>query len=172
MKHLLTPSLRGAQRRGNPLTILIIFLLLTSCTKKPQAQITQTPVESEVPAPSSATAKVDYDLSNMNFTMISSFFFQMLIEPETYENKTFKIKGKFQFFENEEDPAALPYFSVIMNDVTMCCQEGIDFQWQGEHNWPADYPEQDQEITILGKYIVSETDGITYNYILASDILL
>ena len=108
----------------------------------------------------------------MNFTMISSFFFQMLIEPENYENKTFKIKGKFQSFDNEEDPTALPYFSVIMNDVTMCCQEGIDFQWQGEHNWPSDYPQQDQEITIIGKYIVTETDGVTYNYILASDILL
>ena len=152
--------------------LIIALLLLTSCTKKPQPQITQQPIEDAVVLPTTATAKVDYDLSNMNFTMISSFFFQMLIEPETYENKTFKIKGKFQSFENEEDPTALPYFSVIMNDVTMCCQEGIDFQWQGEHNWPADYPEQDQEITIIGKYIVSETDGITYNYILASDILL
>ena len=152
--------------------LIILLFLLTGCTKKPQAQITQAPVESEAPAPATATTKVDFDLSNMNFTMISSFFFQMLIEPETYENKTFKIKGRFQSFDNEEDPTALPYFSVIMNDVTMCCQEGIDFQWQGEHNWPADYPKQDQEITIIGKYIVTETDGITYNYILASDILL
>ena len=151
---------------------LIILLLLTSCTKKPQAEVTQAPVETEASAPVAITPKVDYDLSNMNFTMISGFFFEMLIDPETYENKTFKIKGKFQTFENEEDPSALPYFSVIMNDVTMCCQEGIDFVWQGDHNWPADYPEQDQEITIIGKYIVTETDGMTYNYILASDILL
>ena len=151
---------------------LLICILLFSCSKKPQAQITQAPVESEAAAPTTISTKVDYDLSNYNFTMISSFFFQMLIEPETYENKTFKIKGKFQSFDNEEDPTALPYFSVIMNDVTMCCQEGIDFVWQGEHNWPADYPKQDQEITIIGKYIVTETDGITYNYILASDILL
>ena len=158
--------------KGSKGPLIILLFLLTGCTKKPQPQITQTPVETEVPTPATATAKVDYDLSNMNFTMISSFFFQMLIEPETYENKTFKIKGKFQSFDNEEDPTALPYFSVIMNDVTMCCQEGIDFQWQGDHNWPADYPKQDQEITIIGKYIVTETDGITYNYILASDILL
>ena len=164
MKYFMHPSLREAQRRGNPLTILIIFLLFTSCTKKPQAQITQTTV--------AASAKVDYDLSNYNFNMISSFFFQMLVESEKYENKTFKIKGKFQSFENEENPDALPYFSVIMNDVTMCCQEGIDFVWEGNHNWPADYPDQDQEITIIGKYIVTETDGFTYNYILASDILL
>ena len=158
--------------KGSKGLFITALLLFTNCTKKPQAQITQQPDEVEAPTQTSATAKVDYDLSNMNFTMISSFFFQMLIEPETYENKIFKIKGKFQSFENEEDPAALPYFSVIMNDVTMCCQEGIDFQWQGEHNWPADYPEQDQEITIIGKYIVTETDGFTYNYILASDILL
>ena len=151
----------------------ILLLLLTSCTKKAQTQTAQAPSEEASPVQTtSATPKVDYDLSDMNFTMISSFFFQMLIESEKYENKTFKIKGNFQTFENEEDPAALPYFSVIMNDVTMCCQEGIDFVWEGNHSWPADYPEQDQEITIIGKYIVTETDGMTYNYILASDILL
>ena len=154
----------------DPTIFLIVSLLLfTSCSKKPQ---TQAVLESESPAPAPVATKVDYDLSNYNFTMISSFFFQMLIEPETYENKTFKIKGKFQTFDKEEDPTALPYFSVIMNDATMCCQEGIDFVWQGDHKWPADYPEQDQEITIIGKYIVTETDGMTYNYILASDILL
>ena len=152
--------------------VIVLCILLFSCSKKTQTQITQVPVESETVTPAVATAKIDYDLSNYNFTMISSFFFQMLIEPETYENKTFKIKGKFQSFENEEDPAALPYFSVIMNDATMCCQEGIDFIWEGNHNWPADYPQQDQVITIVGKYIVTETDGFTYNYILASDILL
>ena len=151
---------------------LIILLLFASCSKKPQAQATQEPVDSSAPAPAAVTQKVDYDLSNYNFNMISSFFFQMLIEPETYENKTFKIKGKFQTFENEKDPTALPYFSVIMNDVTMCCQEGIDFIWQGDHNWPEDYPKEDEEITIVGKYIVTEEDGFTYNYILASDILL
>ena len=150
--------------------ILFTLLLFCSCSKK-----TQTQTASSIEATSTqtgVTTKVDYDLSDYSFTMISSFFFQMLIEPETYENKTFKIKGKFQTFDNEEDPSALPYLSVIMNDVTMCCQEGIDFVWDGEHKWPADYPEQDQEITIIGKYVVTETDGFTYNYILASDILL
>ena len=150
---------------------LLIFalLLLCGCSKKKPS----TPVEETTPTQATVIApKVDYDLSEMNFTMISSFFFQMLVESEKYENKIFKIKGKFQSFENEENPAALPYFSVIMNDATMCCQEGIDFVWEGNHNWPADYPDQDQEITIIGKYIVSETDGFTYNYILASDILL
>lgn len=166
MKHSRLGSLRLSK---GP---LIILLLLTSCTKKPQTEITQPPVEAEAASSTATISKIDYDLSEMNFTMISSFFFQMLIESEQYENKTFKIKGKFQSFDNEEDPTALPYFSVIMNDVTMCCQEGIDFVWQGEHNWPADYPQQDQEITIIGKYIVTETEGITYSYILASDILL
>ena len=134
---------------------LLIFLLLTA------------PLHAASPK-----TKVDYDLSRMNFTMISSFFFQMLIDPPTYENKVFKVKGKFQASTNELTPEGLPYFSVIINDVTMCCQEGIDFVWTGNHKWPQDYPKQDQEITIIGKYIVTEEDGVSYSYILASDIIL
>ena len=149
--------------------ILILILLFSSCSKKPQPETTQAPVKTETPATAAATSKIDYDLSNMNFTMISSFFFQMLIEPETYENKIFKIKGNFQTFDNPE--GGLPYFSVIMNDATLCCQEGIDFVWEGEHNWPQDYPETGTEISIIGKYIVTEDDGFTYNYLLVSDIL-
>ena len=158
--------------RNDIILLLILILLLTSCNKKTPAQNTITSVETIPQAQVTVlTQKVDYDLSDMNFTMISSFFFQMLVEAETYENKTFKIKGKFQSFDNEENPAALPYFSVIINDVTMCCQEGIDFIWTGDHKWPQDYPKQDQEITIIGKYIVTEEDGVSYSYILASDIL-
>ena len=142
--------------------LLLLSLLLVSCSKKQPEPAATTPA----PEP----LKIDYDLSEMNFTMISSFFFQMLIEPENYENKTFKIKGNFQTFENPE--AELPYFSVIMNDATMCCQEGIDFVWKGEHNWPADYPIEGSEISIIGKYVVTEVNGLTYNYLLVSDILL
>lgn len=160
---------------------LLIFLLLLPCSCKKQktdnllveTNSNTTPDTSTGtatgPQKSNSLPKIDYDLSNMNFTMISSFFFQMLIEPETYENKIFKIKGNFQTFDNPE--GELPYFSVIMNDSTMCCQEGIDFVWQGEHNWPQDYPETGSEISIIGKYIVTEEDGFTYNYLLVSDIL-
>ena len=155
----------------NVILFLIIFLFFSACTKTKQTQ----PLAETNTIPKTehtSSTNVDFDLSNMNFTMISSFFFQMLVESEKYENKIFKIKGKFQSFENEEDASALPYFSVIMNDQTMCCQEGIDFIWEGDHKWPQDYPQQNQEITIIGKYIITEVDGITYNYILASDILL
>ncbi|MBP5603779.1 MAG: hypothetical protein J6X78_13730 [Treponema sp.] len=159
----------------------LIFLLLLPCSCKKQKSDKQLDTtntnlvtNSENTSGNETTIsnslpKIDYDLSNMNFTMISSFFFQMLIEPETYENKIFKIKGNFQTFDNPE--GKLPYFSVIMNDSTMCCQEGIDFVWQGEHNWPQDYPEAGTEILIIGKYIVTEEDGFTYNYLLVSDIL-
>ena len=161
-----TLSLQKAWSLSLSKGLIILLLLFSACSKPKAATQTTSPVsEPEV-------IKVDYDLSDMNFTMISSFFFQMLIEPEEYENKTFKIKGKFQTFDNEENPAALPYFSVIMNDATMCCQEGIDFVWKGDHKYPDDYPQPDQEITIVGKYIVTETNGFTYNYILASDIIL
>jgi len=152
------------------LFVLSILMLLISCRKT--SSKTEIMLDSTNKPEKTEALKIDYDLSSMNFTMISSMFFQMVIEAEKYENKNFKIKGIFQTFPNPDNPQGLPYFSVIINDVTMCCQEGIDFVWQGNHKWPEDYPKEDQEITIIGKYIVTETDDFTYNYILASDILL
>ena len=157
-------KLIAAPSARNEILILLISSLLfifAGCSKKQTVAAT--------PAEAPQQTKIDYDLSGMNFTMISSFFFQMLIEPETYENKTFKIKGSFQTFENPD--GELPYFSVIMNDATMCCQEGMDFVWEGDHKWPQDYPPEGTEISIIGKYIVTEEDGFSYNYLLASDVI-
>ena len=109
-------------------------------------------------------SKVDIDMTKMSATMIYAEVFNMLIMPEEYTNKLIKVSGNFQVFEDEQNGGR--YFAIIIPDATKCCQQGIEFVWQGEHFYPSDYPQIGQEITITGTYnCIENADGLTYTYL-------
>ena len=109
--------------------------------------------------------KVDYDLTNMSSTMIYAEVFNMLIEPEKYENKRVKMKGFFTIYnEGSKDEV----YSVIVPDATACCQQGIEFFYNFENR-----PTSGSEIIVTGIFKIhqlSEENGITYNYIQAENV--
>lgn len=108
--------------------------------------------------------KIDYDLTNMSSTMIYAEVFNMLIEPEKYENKRVKMKGFFTIYnEGSKDEV----YSVIVPDATACCQQGIEFFYDFKDNKPV----ANSEITVTGIFNVHMlNDGISYNYIKAEKI--
>lgn len=109
-------------------------------------------------------SKIDYDLTNMSSTMIYAEVFNMLIEPEKYENKRVKMKGFFTIYnEGSKDEV----YSVIVPDATACCQQGIEFFYDFKDNKPV----VNSEITVTGIFNVHMlNDGISYNYIKAEKI--
>lgn len=109
-------------------------------------------------------SKIDYDLTNMSSTMIYAEVFNMLIEPEKYENKRVKMKGFFTIYnEGSKDEV----YSVIVPDATACCQQGIEFFYDFKDNKPV----ANSEITVTGIFNVHMlNDGISYNYIKAEKI--
>jgi len=114
-------------------------------------------------------APVDLDLTQMSATMIYTTVFDMLIMPEEYENKNIKVSGFFYVFVNELNGER--YYAIIIPDATQCCQQGIEFIWLGEHEYPADYPEIGQEVEITGRYQITENeDGITYTFLKVSNL--
>lgn len=114
-------------------------------------------------------SKIDLDLTKMSATMIYSTVFDMLIMPEEYQNKNIKVSGFFYVFVNELTDEK--YFAVIIPDATQCCQQGLEFIWMGDHNYPQDYPEIGQEIEITGRYQITENEeGVTYTYLKVSDL--
>ena len=46
------------------------------------------------------------------------------------------------------------YFACIIKDATQCCANGIEFVWEGDHSYPADYPAEGAEITVVGDFDV------------------
>ena len=109
--------------------------------------------------------KIDYDLTNMSSTMIYAEVFNMLIEPEKYENKRLKMKGLFTIYNEGTNDEV---YSVIVPDATACCQQGIEFFYNFENR-----PASGSEIIVTGIFKIhqlSEENGITYNYIQAENV--
>ena len=156
------------------LTLIFVLIIFAGCSKKTSENTVveaskNAVVESAEKAATTVTSgKVDLDLTKMSATMIYSTIFDMLIMPEDYVEKNIKVKG---WFETYTDPySGELYYAVIVPDATACCQQGLEFVWQGEHNYPKDFPNPGDDITVTGIYKLTENDGITYNYLEASSV--
>ena len=117
---------------------------------------------------SSDPSKIDLDLTKMSATMIYSTMFDMLVMAEDYLDKNIKVSGWFETYQDTESGEL--YYAVVVPDATACCQQGLEFVWPGSHTYPDDFPEPGQDITIIGRYKVTETDGVTYAYLEANSV--
>lgn len=120
------------------------------------------------PGSNTGNSKVDLDLTKMSATMIYTTIFDMLVMPEDYVEKNIKVKG---WFETYTDPyTGEIYYAVVVPDATACCQQSLEFVWPGNHTYPDDFPKPGEDITITGLYKITETDGVTYNYLEATSV--
>jgi len=58
----------------------------------------------------------------------------------------------------------------VIADATACCQQGLEFIWNGAHAYPDDYPEQESEIEITGVFQSYQEGSSTYYYLLVDDV--
>ena len=84
----------------------------------------------------------------MSSTMIYSEVQNMMLKPADYVGKTVRMQGAFSVSEIGENR----YFACIIKDATACCAQGIEFQWAGDHSYPADYPKDGSDITVTGEF--------------------
>ena len=112
----------------------------------------------------SATARedalIDLDLSSLSGTVVYSQVYQMMCAPEDYLGLIVRVRGNFSYFQDEE--TLQEYFAAVIPDATACCAQGIEFIWEGEHEYPMDYPEPGGEITITGRFETYEESGYLY----------
>ena len=109
---------------------------------------------------------IDIDLTQLNGTMIFSQVNRMVYEPEKFVGKTVRMAGRFAFaFGYNEDGEVNPeqvYFACIIPDATACCSSGIEFERAGNYQYPADYPEEGDDITVTGVFEMYEEYGTEY----------
>lgn len=163
----------GTPSGGAPILAATFFvtlsLLLASCSRasvQPQASV-QSPSSESEPASEILTADlpadipVDYDLTKMNANMVYAQVFNLMLEPQKFENSTFKIQGSFI---KANGPEGQPAYAVIIKDALACCQQGLEFIW----DFAGAEPQIEQEILVIGKYTLTTTpDGLDHNYLAA-----
>lgn len=178
-----------------PVSLILISLLLIGCSKN--SSITKAQEEKTIPLlansviptkesviqmpdiPSMDEIKamhtdyipsgiVDHDLSNMNANMIFAEIFNLVLMPEEFIGRTFRMKGNFAVYVNET--SGNKYFSIIIPDATQCCQQGIDIICLGDMKYPEDFPKIGSEIMVTGQFNSITTDeGLSFNYLVMSE---
>ena len=140
---------------GAAAVLLALALTFASCTKNSIQQKNQEQSEKN------AGFSVDFDLTKMNANMVYAQVFNLMLEPQNFGGKTFKIKGNFI---KVNGPDGQPSYAVIIKDALACCQQGLEFKY----DFAGKEPVVDQEITVIGKYTLTETpDGFSHNYLTA-----
>lgn len=155
------------------LFIIFSFTIL-SCKKNNtelQSKIFETPIPTAIVKSETNTkkenssSKIDFDFSKMNYNMISSITFEMLIAPENYENKTVKITGDFYSDEHEGHE----YYFVMIWDPTGCCPAGISFIPTDSTKEKLSTLKQDEKVTVTGTMKLMQLEENTEDLILVAE---
>lgn len=128
---------------------LLLSVMFYSCKKG------KTVDETSKTTSTDDSTQIDLDLSEMNYNMLSSITFDIMVAPEKYVNKRVKAAGNFYTSVYE----GTRYFSAIILDSTGCCPAGMDFIPPDSMKYPEDFPEMDEKITVIGRMIYKEIDG-------------
>ncbi|MFI3114612.1 MAG: hypothetical protein R3Y12_00550 [Clostridia bacterium] len=106
----------------------------------------------------------DYDLTEASATIVFSQVYDMLVNPDFYEDKTFKIEGECQFFDHPITGERL-YFVVVM-DALGCCPQGIEVMF----NDGIQAPEKFCNVIIEGTGATDVEFDYTYLFIDVEDL--
>lgn len=120
-------------------------------------------VEEQMIQESSKSDKVDFDLTLMGSDMVYATVYQLMVDPQTYEGKIFKIEG--QYYPVFYEPTQKYYHYCLITDALACCSQGLEFVWEdGTHSYPQEYPQLGEEVVITGRFEVYQEDGNTSLY--------
>ena len=110
----------------------------------------------------------DLDLSKPSGTIVYSQVYNMMAEPDAYLGQVIKMAGYYSAYEDKE--RGVVYHACVIPDATACCAQGIEFIWNGEHSWPADYPDEGTDIVVTGRLESYLEDGYMYLHLGDSEV--
>lgn len=152
--------------------IILVFLCFTSCNNSEENKINNEIINESVPETITDSIlintesisddlknnKIDYDLSKMNYNMLSAAIFDMMVDPDKYTGKRIKASGNFESSIYE----GTRYYSLLIWDSAGCCPAGFDFTPPADMKYPEDFPEEDSKITIVCIFNHTEINGQDY----------
>jgi hypothetical protein len=149
--------------------LLLLSLICASAANRPGLASSQTEGQSPEPrAIAGANKRVDVDLTALSRTMVYAEVYNILINPESYMGKTIKMKGPYNALYSGKD--GRPYHFVVIEDAAACCQQGLEFIWNGEHTYPDDYPKDQAKIEVTGVFDSYDELDSTFYYLAVDNI--
>lgn len=103
--------------------------------------------------------------------MVYATVYQMLMDPDTYVGKSFRMNGLYSAYYYE--PTGQYYHYCSIQDALACCAQGLEFVWDdGTHVYPEEYPEENAEIVVQGYYETYQEEGDSNLYCRLRDATL
>ena len=125
---------------------------------------------SGTPGTTAEVKKVDVDLTVLSSTMVYAEVNNILTNPGKYIGKIIKMSGLY--YSSYSDQTDLNYHYVVIEDVTACCAQGLEFIWSGEHKYPADYPDEGANVEVTGVFGSYDELGMTYYFLAVDNITI
>ena len=113
---------------------------------------------------------VDIDLTALSNTMAYAEITNISTDPERYIGKTVKIQGEYRV--SYFGAPGVPYHFAILWDETSCCEQGLEFTWDGNHEFPDDFPKEKTKIEVCGVLETYFDQGDTFFRLNVNDITI
>ena len=150
---------------------LVAVLLLTLCAcgggeqaSAPAPSAPGAEGNAETAEAASAPAAVDVDLTQLSSTMVYSEVYNIMMAPEDYVGKIIRMNGACVSAYYE--PTDATYYSIIIQDATACCAQGIEYVLGSGQA----YPEDGGEATVTGRFESYDEEGATWYHLVDASV--
>lgn len=150
-----------------------LALALTGCVPRP-AQSTATvstpaptPAATATPQPTATLSPdgVDLDLTRLSATMVFAEVAAMVRTPEDYLGKTVRMAGSLAVYEANPELGIDYFYTVVIQDATACCQQGMEFIWP-----EGTLPEAGTGLVVTGTFAEYDCGGLPSYHIVADTV--
>lgn len=148
-------------------------LALTGCAAQP-AQSTAavstpapTPAATATPQPTATPSPdgVDIDLTQLSATMVFAEVAAMVRTPEDYLGKRVQMAGPLAVYEANPALGIDYFYTVVIQDATACCQQGMEFIWP-----EGTLPEAGTGLVVTGTFAEYDCGGLPSYHIVADTV--
>ena len=99
----------------------------------------------------------DFDLASASDTAAYARISYMQVYTEEYEGKTVMVRGAFTAVPDPETGGYL--YKVLVPDGKGCCTRDMEFVPADARAYPADFPKEKREITVVGTFTTYTRNG-------------
>lgn len=150
-----------------------LALALTGCAAQPAQSAAAvstpapTPAATATPQPTATPSPdgVDLDLTRLSATMVFAEVAAMVRTPEDYLGKTVRMEGPLAVYEANPALGIDYFYTVVIQDATACCQQGMEFIWP-----EGTLPEAGTGLVVTGTFAEYDCGGLPSYHIVADTV--